>query len=293
MVTKILSTLSNLDSSKIFDEANKGIESSTRTIKRLGLTQKRYYTRLSELIEAGLVQKNGEGYSLTLLGKLTHKMGETFFETLGKYDRIDLLDRLKRSKTLTSDEVEEISKMLARDVVDTFNLADMLSYVRVVDTWDKLVENTIEYLEKAEESIYIASRHSEKRIIETVITKTLEEDIETYFLYDKQYNSESVTKSIRRITSMITSPGMPKNVFTFLNSDYIRNNLRFTQLPYTFLVVDGQYAMVEITKPSTTTFVVAFFFKDVNISKKLIETFNGLWKKAEGMKDMLSRIPLV
>ena len=53
---EILSSLANIDSLKIFLACHEGIESSTRTIEEIGLTQKRYYTWLKRLIDAGLVE---------------------------------------------------------------------------------------------------------------------------------------------------------------------------------------------------------------------------------------------
>jgi len=51
---KIFSAGSSIDALKIFYAAKDGIESSTQTIKKLGLTQKRYYTNLKRLIDVGL-----------------------------------------------------------------------------------------------------------------------------------------------------------------------------------------------------------------------------------------------
>ena len=53
---EILAALANEDAIKIFLTARRGIEKSTKTIQELGLTQKRYYSRLKELMEAGLVE---------------------------------------------------------------------------------------------------------------------------------------------------------------------------------------------------------------------------------------------
>ena len=53
----MFSALSSVDALNIFYAAEDGIESSTQTIKELNLTQKRYYTNLKRLIDAGLVER--------------------------------------------------------------------------------------------------------------------------------------------------------------------------------------------------------------------------------------------
>ena len=57
VLVELLSSLTSLDSLKIFMKAEKGISSSTRAIKELGLTQKRYYVWLKSLIDVDLVEK--------------------------------------------------------------------------------------------------------------------------------------------------------------------------------------------------------------------------------------------
>ncbi|MEM2936221.1 MAG: hypothetical protein QW231_03495, partial [Candidatus Bathyarchaeia archaeon] len=57
---RVISALANQDAIKIFYAAGEGIRSSTEAIKKLGLTQKRYYTHLRNLTEAGLIQKGEE-----------------------------------------------------------------------------------------------------------------------------------------------------------------------------------------------------------------------------------------
>ena len=94
---KILSSLANEDSLKIFYAADEGITSSTKTIKGLGLTQKRYYTRLNQLIKAGLIEKNENTYQHTMLGKICHKMGLTFIDALKNRDILDYLSDLPDS----------------------------------------------------------------------------------------------------------------------------------------------------------------------------------------------------
>jgi len=286
MAEKVLSSLANLDAMKIFNEALNGIESSTKTIKKLGLSQKRYYTRLNELIEAGLIKKNGEIYELTILGKICHTWQETFLEILEKRERLDLMDRLKLSKNLSLEESEEISRILAKDLVDTFNITDILSYVKVADTWEKVVRHTIEILENAEKNIYFVTKYVEMRVVEILIKK-YQKGVKMYLLSD---NAESFSDKFRMIVMMLSNPKMVKYFFDFFSSDEINFKL-VEDVPYTFIVVDEKYVMIEIANPINNKFLVAFFFKNEKIAKRLLETFDKLWDKAKEIKELLPKIP--
>ena len=54
---KIYSALSKKDCMRIFELAAEGIEASTEALARNGFSKKRYYVRLSKLIQLGLVEK--------------------------------------------------------------------------------------------------------------------------------------------------------------------------------------------------------------------------------------------
>ncbi len=61
-MVEILDALGNQDALSIFIYVEKGMTSSKLAIQELGLTQKRFYSRLKELIEVGLIEKNAGGY---------------------------------------------------------------------------------------------------------------------------------------------------------------------------------------------------------------------------------------
>ena len=71
---EIIDALSHEDAIKIFIYAKDGITNSTMAIKKLGLTQKRYYTRLKQLLEAGLLEKREDGYWHTVLGNILYQL---------------------------------------------------------------------------------------------------------------------------------------------------------------------------------------------------------------------------
>ena len=69
----IYSALSKKDSFVIFCLASTGIEASTRVLEQYEFSRKRYYVRLKQLIDIGLVQKEGRFYKHTALGKMVYE----------------------------------------------------------------------------------------------------------------------------------------------------------------------------------------------------------------------------
>ena len=58
-MVKILNALGNDDALSIFMYTVDGIKSSKQAILELGLTQKRFYSRLKDLIDVGFIEKDG------------------------------------------------------------------------------------------------------------------------------------------------------------------------------------------------------------------------------------------
>ncbi len=71
--SRLFAVLSNLDALLLFSLMSDGIEADTSTHSRIGLTRKQYYTRLTQLKNAGLVEKRDTRYFLTNLGSFLHE----------------------------------------------------------------------------------------------------------------------------------------------------------------------------------------------------------------------------
>ncbi|RJS86637.1 hypothetical protein CW704_05110 [Candidatus Bathyarchaeota archaeon] len=274
---RIFSAASSIDALKIFYTAKDGIESSTQTIKKLNLTQKRYYTNLKRLIDAGLVEKVDGKYVHTTFGKISYKLLEAFKNAVDKKDKLDLIDRLLKTKNLSVEETEEIMKALLKDVslIPGGQITDILGPVRIVETWEKVVQEVIEYINKAEEEILFASRYYDTRIMEACLIAA-QRHVETYYLVDKELKVSSVAQIFLR--SLFTNhDDVLNDFFNFLKSSLFK--IKYASLPYSFLVIDKEYSMVEVSKPLGKTFSLAFTFHNKRLSERLSESFKELWER--------------
>ncbi|MBA7479749.1 hypothetical protein ES707_15185 [subsurface metagenome] len=67
-LVKLFKVLSKPDALRLFLHTSEGIESSTYAMEELNLTSKKYYARLKELVEIGLMQGSGGSYTQTPFG---------------------------------------------------------------------------------------------------------------------------------------------------------------------------------------------------------------------------------
>jgi len=280
---EILSSLANQDALKIFKVANVGISSSTEVIKELGLTQKRYYSRLRQLIEAGLIEKIGDAYKHTIFGKLVFKLGEKFQEAISNRDRLDLMDRLNKAKTISIDETKEIINSLSKGGIVGYS-EGLLSPIRMADTWEKVVDDVIQEVENSQTSIYFATQYFDIRVVEAIM-RAAQRGVTMNFL---SADNDSLTARIRIGLSMISSVQALKFFFKAIKSSQFRVRLT-SYMPYTFIVIDEKNAMIEISKPYTKAFSIAFFFQNVKLCQRLIESFESLYNKGSDIKETLTK----
>jgi len=268
---EILNALAHEDALKIFVAAKVGITKSTSTIKKLGLTQKRYYSRLKELMEASLIEKRDNAYQLTTTGSICYTLGRAFNEALGQRDRLDLADRLKRSKSISMEETKEILQALTRKgITGSIGVADVLEPVKLFDTYESLVTALIDQIDRAEKNIYVASYYSDSRVVEAVL-RASQRGLYLSFLTGRD---EGVADKMQLIRLML-NPKMAKLYFTLLG-EQIR--VRQSDFPYSFFVLDEKVVIIELPNPLTNTFYTGFSVQNEGLSRRLIKAYEALYK---------------
>jgi len=284
---RIFSAGSSLDALKIFYAAEKGIESSTQAIKELNLTQKRYYTNLKRLIDVGLVEKIDGKYAHTTLGKIVYKLMEALKGALDQKDKLELVDRLLKAKSLSVEETEEIMRAILKDanIIPGERITDILGPVRMADTWEKVVQDTIEYIRKAEDTIYFASSYFDVRVSEA-IAKACERGVKTYLLTSRK---EDIKKRLREaLSSLLINPHAFKTFLSLLNTSNLK--VRYVpEIPYSFFIIDEEVAMVEVKLPYSQSFALSLFFYNRRLCKKFMEAFSPLWERGINMKGLISQ----
>jgi len=275
-ITKILSSLANEDSIKIFLACKEGIERSSKTIKELGLTQKRYYTWLNRLIDAGLVEKVGNVYVQTVMGEYCNKLGRTLLNVVSQRDRLELASKLMKAEILSMAEKEKILGLISKEsLFGTASVADIIHEVKMITEYNTFIDEVTNLLDSVKEAAYIAAGRSDLRVIDAVL-RVIERKANLFFLSRKRDFSEMETQILR----VLLSPILIKIVRKLISSKEL--NFRVTKdLAYSFIIVDDEFGLVELPHPASHDFFFAFKFKNALFCQKLIDTFNHLYEKGE------------
>ncbi len=145
---EILSAISEKKGSDMFKSIATVTANTDLLITKLKLTRKQYYSRMSNLVELGLVKKENGRYVLTSFGKVIYS---SYMTLEGRIDlALDSYWRLKAVDSLdfpSKEERNKISSILIDnpDILNTLleyerNLSSRLSKSQRSETENKLVE---------------------------------------------------------------------------------------------------------------------------------------------------------
>ncbi len=97
-VSDILSAISDDRSLVLFNTIALASGDSSILISRLNLTRKQYYSRLSDLIKAGLVRRMNGKYFVTSFGKVVHKAQELIGMAVQYSSKLQAIDSVESPK---------------------------------------------------------------------------------------------------------------------------------------------------------------------------------------------------
>ena len=266
----IFRLLSNPDALKILYRAGQGIENSTHAIEELGLTPKKYYYRLKELMAADLVKKVDGVYRQTAMGRIIYNR---FLPAMGK--TYDARDELELIVYLEGTELENGVKRLIEEKLEIPGFTGS-SNVRLLGDYETLAIEVIDLYDSAEESVLLASNYIDVRVIEAFL-RAEDRGVTNRVIMGKNRQSSKI-QSLR----MMLSVTFAKAVINYAsNAEEVKNTVRFAELPYTFCVVDGHHNIIELSDTLNDRFIVALLIDDSVIGEKLTEFHNTIWKEGE------------
>jgi predicted transcriptional regulator len=280
-MVKILDALGNEDAFSIFIYVENGMPSSKAAIQELGLSQKRFYSRLKELIDVGLIVKNEGEYQYTTLGRIFSKVGYSLIEVLENKEQFELLERLRDNASLTSAEVNKITSVVSKgsaDVSGIFNmifLSDNKESVEAIPSYEILVEKLVEEVSRAEKTIFLASRYIDSKVVDAQL-KASKRGVVAKVLMAKEHLEDKVNK-----LQLLLSPGLMLSIMEFFNDPELDEFMRDGNIAFSFCIVDGERCFFELPSFGGNNFTIAFFVVDKTIGDKFTKMFSLLWETAE------------
>jgi predicted transcriptional regulator len=277
--SELFTVLSNVDAIRIFLYAQKGITNSTHAIKDLNLTPKRFYSRLKELIDTGIIIKEEGKYSLTPKGFVLSKIGYTIFEVLNNKDRIELILNLSKSKSLTVEERVKVNNLLLENSEISKIIGPIvngISYgkVETISTYEVLVSRLNEEVMNSKKAVRIATTYFEPLTLDTAV-KTIQSGVLMQCLMSKKTMSKKITK-LRMLLS-------PKSILSMLDllkaSGDINRVYREVEVPFSYAILDGERCFFEFPQIGDEDFSIAFYLIDRNVADKFQKYFDITWKE--------------
>jgi len=269
-ITSLFKVLSKPDALRLFFHTVDGIKNSTYAIDELDLTPKKYYARLRELVEIGLVRKSGSVYGQTALGRMIY---DRFLPSISK--AVDARDELEFLVGLEGLEMENgVRKSILEELgipifTDSANL-------KVLRDYEALTIEVIDLFDSAEESIILASNHLDIRVLDANF-RSMNRGVKNSFIIGRDILSSKLQQ-----LKMMLSPKLTMAMIKLASNPIDMNEIaRVTDIPFSFCVVDGYINIVEISNAPNISFITAFYVKNSGLGKKLANLFETLWKAGE------------
>ena len=269
-IADLFKVLSKPDALKILFLTKDGIKNSTHTIEDMDISQKRYYARLKELIDIGLVRKMDGVYGQTVLGRVVY---ERFLPAMGK--AVDAREELELIVYLEGTEIDNGAKKRILDELEIPSFTES-SKVKLLRDYEALAIEVIDIYDSAEESVLLASNYFDVRIMEACF-RAVDRGVTNRILMGKR----SLSSKLQNLKMML-SLTFAKTIINFTsNKVKLTEFVRFIDLPYSFCVVDGQHSIIEFSNTLNGRFIVALSFDDRAVGEKLIKFYETLWNAGD------------
>jgi CheY-like chemotaxis protein len=126
---KVLSAIADAKSLLIFQSIAPGFVESDVLLEKTNLSRKQYYSRISAIVDAGLVTRKNKKYCLTSLGKIVYVLQTTTQNALNNYWKLRAIDSFDGVSEREQEQVienliddENLRALLAKKCSDIANI---------------------------------------------------------------------------------------------------------------------------------------------------------------------------
>src|SRR5919199_2293784 len=282
---KLLYILSRQDNLNIFMLANnRGLEAKSSTLQHMGLSRRVYYTRLKQLINAGLIEKSEHVYRHTTLGKTIYKNQIlSLMENLKNTKQMKMIDTLKHTKQFSEDEIANfMSKITSGNNVLERNASSIK--VESVWTYQDMVSAIVERVEFCNKEVLLASRYLNEIIINSILRKANSSRINVKVLTDstlvkRYFEGEDLRlkpnlekdKNVTERMNVVSNPWYPGRV-----------DRKIGKIPFSMIILDHKEVGLEIVNwnDPRNFFGVIFVKGDQSTLKAMEDLYYKMWNNA-------------
>lgn len=280
----IHSVLANKDALQILNMAAEGINASLEVLAANNFSKKRYYVRLKELIDLGLIYKDNGVYRHTALGTLVYEnQVKNLRQILFKRSSIEILQDLKQKREVDGTHqkaLDEISHEVLKDLESSLGLSN-LKPVRLFRTWNELSGEAGLLIVSSMSDVYVASRYVDFRTAETALDAA-KRGRKISIIHSPR---SGFSPKLQLIGNLMTHP---RAVSVFKELTHHENvTMKEVEVPYSFIVIDSCKVGIEVVNPlDPYSFFLGLSFESPALASKLITHFNEISNTAG--KDTIS-----
>jgi len=275
-ITSLFKVLSKSDALRILLLAGDGIENSTYATEELDLTPKRYYARLKELVDIGLVRKKDGVYGQTPFGLFVcNKIIPTTNNAFKNKEKLKIISELG---TGVDDKAKkEIIEILKDKGVVGFLEADYgISPIRMINEYGSLVDELKSAIECAEKSVLLVTRYTDSRIAD-VSLKAMKRGVKFMTLSSDTESSSGIDK----LRLALSPPILKAFVYYLFNLEDVGEISRAISVSFSFCVIDGSTCFFEFPSLDNDKYSISFTVKEKSVGEKFTEEFYEMWNKAK------------
>lgn len=274
-ILDIFEILSKEDAFNIIVLAKDGLKSSLDTPEKIGLTKKQYYTRLKQLVDLGIIEKNDSIYQHTTLGKILFKNHlMALLEHTKNSKNLEMVDVLKKSNKFNDDEISKfLTSVGMKETIPSIDTKSLYT-----NDFEEMVSKVLEMIEFAKHDIFLCTRFANELIINSILKKSnmgisVKVLADTSLAESYMENESGVSKSDKNSNERINVVANP----------YYPSKLerRYVSVPYSMLIVDSSKVGVELVDSNDTKkFKGVVFVTNDTFANQIKQTFSSLWAKS-------------
>ena len=125
-ITSILKKISDDKALTLFNSIAVSNGDKYIPLKEMNLTTKQYYSRVSGMLNAGLIKRDKGKYFLTLLGKVVYDSQLTIGKTLTYHWKLKAIESIEMSASVKSGLPEGELAQLVDTLIDNHRIKDIL-----------------------------------------------------------------------------------------------------------------------------------------------------------------------
>ncbi|MGI0079469.1 MAG: hypothetical protein ACRECH_07585 [Nitrososphaerales archaeon] len=275
----IHSTLANKDALAIFNMAAEGINGSLDVLAANNFSKKRYYVRLRELTELGMIYKDKGIYRHTAFGTLVYEnQVKNLKQILFKRSSIEILQDLKQKKETDGAHqkaIDDISHEVLKDLESALGLSN-LKPVRLFRTWNELSGEAGLAIISAMSDAYVATRYVDFRTAETALDAA-KRGRKISIIHSPR---SGFSPKLQLIGNLMTHP---RAVSVFRELTHHENvTMKEADVPYSFMVIDSCKVGIEVVNPlDPYSFFLGLLFESPALASKLVSHFKEISSTAE------------